>query len=569
MTKALDFQSMITALQEFWADYGCLIWQPYYSQLGAGTMNPATFLRALGPEPWNVAYVEPSVRPADGRYGDNPNRLQCFYQYQVILKPDPGNPQELYLQSLEAIGIDPTRHDIRFVEDNWESPVLGAWGLGWEVWMDGLEITQFTYFQQAGGYQLDPVSVELTYGLDRIAAPLQGVHGFQNIQWNQDRTFGDVNLAAEQEHSTYYFDVADVDRLRQMFDLFEAEAENARVQGLVLPAYDYVLKCSHTFNALDSRGAIGVTERQAYFARMRAQSAKVADLYLEQRQRLEYPWHEDTGETITSEVRGKKEVGKVDLVLPTSPAPFLLEIGTEEMPPGDLDDALKQIRETVPALLDDLRLTHGEVHVMGTPRRLVLHVENLAPCQSDHQEVVKGPPATRAFDKFGDPTKAAEGFARSKGVPVSALEVREMDGGSYVVANVHTVGRPAVEVLSESLPGLIEGIRFDKSMRWNSTNVSFSRPIRWLVAMFGEHPVSFEYADLTSSAYTRGLRFAVPEGRTVKDPADYFDFLSSVVRWLKTRPCWRRSPTWWKRRPLCVGVSIKPTFPSPAMCWCR
>ncbi len=290
MAQSTSFQSIIMNLQSFWSDMGCLIWQPYYSQVGAGTMNPATYLRVLGPEPWNVAYVEPSVRPDDGRYGENPNRLQQHYQFQVILKPDPGNPQEIYLKSLEAIGIDPKQHDIRFVEDNWESPALGAWGLGWEVWLDGQEITQFTYFQQAGGQILEPVSVEITYGLDRIAMALQNVRNFKDIHWNDDRTAGDVNLMAEYEHSKYYFELADVDRLRQMFSLFESEANAALEAGLVLPAHDYVLKCSHTFNILDTRGAIGVTERQAFFGRMRDLSRRTADMYAAQRQKMEYPW---------------------------------------------------------------------------------------------------------------------------------------------------------------------------------------------------------------------------------------------------------------------------------------
>ncbi|MCX8062521.1 MAG: glycine--tRNA ligase subunit alpha, partial [Anaerolineales bacterium] len=280
MKTEYSFQSIIMTLQDFWAKEGCLIWQPYYTQVGAGTMNPATALRVLGPEPWNVAYVEPSIRPDDGRYGENPNRLQMHYQFQVILKPDPGNPQEIYLRSLEALGIDPRSHDIRFVEDNWESPALGAWGLGWEVWLDGQEITQFTYFQQSGGQVLDPVSVEITYGLERIAIALQRVSSFREIQWNQAFTDGDVNLQAEQEHSKYYFEIADVERLRQMYDLFEAEANACLEQGLVLPAHDYVLKCSHTFNVLDTRGAIGVTERQAFFGRMRDLSRRVAEAYL-------------------------------------------------------------------------------------------------------------------------------------------------------------------------------------------------------------------------------------------------------------------------------------------------
>ena len=290
MKESLNFQSIIMNLQRFWADQGCLIWQPYYTQVGAGTNNPATYLRVLGPEPWKVGYVEPCIRPDDARYGENPNRLQQHYQYQVILKPDPGNPQEMYLNSLNALGIDPRKHDIRFVEDNWESPALGAWGLGWEVWLDGQEITQFTYFQQAGGINLEVPSVEITYGLDRIAMTLQHVRHFRDIQWSPDRTYGDVNLQGEVEHSTYYFEGADIERLRTMFDLFEGEALSALEKGLVLPAHDYILKCSHTFNVLDTRGAIGVTQRQQFFRRMRDLSRRSAEAFLEQRKQLGFPW---------------------------------------------------------------------------------------------------------------------------------------------------------------------------------------------------------------------------------------------------------------------------------------
>jgi glycyl-tRNA synthetase len=287
MTERLTFQQAILLLTQFWSDHGCLIWQPYNVEVGAGTMNPATTLRVLGPEPWSVAYVEPSVRPDDSRYGQNPNRMQQHYQYQVILKPDTGNPQELYLQSLETLGISRREHDIRFVEDNWESPALGAWGLGWEVWLDGQEITQFTYFQQSGGIALDPVSVEITYGLERIAMPLQRVRHFRDIRWNAEHNYGDMNLQGEQEHSRYYFEVADVERSRQLYNLYEKEAELALGKGLVLPAYDYLLKCSQTFNILDTRGVIGVTERQALFSRMREVAHGVAEQYLQQRQAQE------------------------------------------------------------------------------------------------------------------------------------------------------------------------------------------------------------------------------------------------------------------------------------------
>ncbi len=535
MTTPMNFQSIIMTLQDFWARQGCLIWQPYYSQVGAGTMNPATYLRVIGPEPWNVGYVEPSIRPDDGRYGENPNRMQMHYQFQVILKPDPGNPQEMYLKSLEALGVDPRQHDIRFVEDNWESPALGAWGLGWEVWLDGQEITQFTYFQQAGGLVLDPVSVEITYGLERIAIALQNVNSFRDIQWSPSLTDGDVNLQAEQEHSKYYFEIADVERLRQMYDLFEAEAQACLERGLVLPAHDYVLKCSHTFNVLDTRGAVGVTERQALFGRMRDLSRRVAEAYLDQRQRLEFPWlNEESAvgsqqpamDSLKSPVAG----GPASIVSGPLSAPFLFEIGTEELPASDLDAALEQLHTRLPEMLSMLRLSHGALHIYGTPRRLVAHVEDLAAQQDDVEQVFKGPPANRAFGPDGAPTPAAEGFARSKGVALADLQVREMDGGRYVAAVVRQAGRRAVEVLGEALPALVAGLRFDKSMRWNHSNVAFSRPIRWLLAIYGQadvcQVVPFEYAGLRSGNTTRGLRFRQPEEQRVRSPQEYFDFLA-------------------------------------------
>jgi glycyl-tRNA synthetase len=530
MDQPRNFQSIIMTLQDYWAEYGCLIWQPYYSQVGAGTLNPATALRVLGPEPWNVAYVEPSIRPDDGRYGENPNRMQMHYQFQVILKPDPGNPQDIYLKSLQALGVDPRRHDIRFVEDNWESPALGAWGLGWEVWLDGQEITQFTYFQQAGGQVLDPVSVELTYGLERIAIALQRVDSFRDIQWSPTLTDGDVNLQAEQEHSKYYFEVADVQRLRQMFDLFEAEAEACLASNLVLPAHDYVLKCSHTFNVLDTRGAIGVTERQAFFGRMRDLSRRVAEHYLEQRQHLEYPFL-DIAQGISDKASRDKELASFPSYLPPlpyplSPSPFLLEVGTEELPVGDLSAALAQLNQRVPALLDELRLEHGEVRIMGTPRRLVVWVADLSPRQPDQEQVIKGPPASRAFAADGTPTQAAQGFARSKGVQVSDLQVLEIDGGQYAAAIVRQEGKPAPQVLAEVLPGLIAALRFDKPMRWNSSNVFFSRPIRWLLALYGDQTVPFSYAGIVSGNITCGLRFHEPQEIQVQDPAAYFTALS-------------------------------------------
>ncbi len=285
----MNFQDMILTLNKYWGDAGCIIQQPYDVEKGAGTMNPATFLKALGPEPWNTAYVEPCRRPTDGRYGKNPNRLQHYYQYQVIMKPSPDNIQELYLGSLEALGLDLNQHDVRFVEDNWESPTMGAWGLGWEVWLDGMEITQFTYFQQCGGIDCKPVPVEITYGLERIAMYIQEVDSCYDITWVEGISYGDMFHQNEVDYSTYNFQHADIEMLFSLFDMYEKEAMNLIPKKLVLPAYDYALKCSHTFNLLDARGAISVTERTGYIARIRNLSRSCAKAYVEQREALGYP----------------------------------------------------------------------------------------------------------------------------------------------------------------------------------------------------------------------------------------------------------------------------------------
>lgn len=285
----MNFQQMTLTLQQFWAEQNCIVVQPYDVEKGAGTMNPMTFLRTIGPEPWNVAYVEPSRRPADGRYGENPNRLYQHHQFQVIMKPSPDNIQELYLESLSRLGIDPRHHDIRFVEDNWESPTLGAWGLGWEVWLDGMEVTQFTYFQQVGGIDCHPVAVEITYGMERLASYIQEKENVFDLEWVEGVSYGDVFKHPEYEHSKYTFEVSDVPMLFQLFSTYEAEAKRAMDENLVFPAYDYVLKCSHTFNLLDARGAISVTERTGYIGRVRNLARQVAATFLQERERLGFP----------------------------------------------------------------------------------------------------------------------------------------------------------------------------------------------------------------------------------------------------------------------------------------
>ncbi len=298
------FQETLLRLEEFWSSYGCALLQPYAGEVGAGTFNPATFFRVLGPEPWKAAYVEPSRRPKDGRYGENPNRLQNFYQYQVVLKPAPENVLEIYLESLRHIGIDTKKHDIRFVEDDWESPTLGAWGLGWEVWLDGQEVTQFTYFQQTGGFDLDPITAEITYGIERIACYLQGVERIMDLRWSRDLDWDDLFLQGEREWCVFNFEESDPSLLVEIFEKYEREAARLLKAGLALPGYDYVVKCSHTFNLLEARGAISVTERVSYIARVRKLARMAAGVYLKQREELGHPLLQSGGGAARAAVKG-------------------------------------------------------------------------------------------------------------------------------------------------------------------------------------------------------------------------------------------------------------------------
>ncbi|MDP6038774.1 MAG: glycine--tRNA ligase subunit alpha, partial [Candidatus Latescibacteria bacterium] len=495
MSDTLNFQDLIMKLERFWADNGCIIWQPYSEKVGAGTMNAATVLRVLGPESWNVAYVEPSYRPDDGRFGENPNRMQMHTQYQVILKPDPGDPQELYLNSLEALGLDRKEHDIRFVEDNWESPALGAWGLGWEVWLDGMEITQFTYFQQAGGMQIDPVAVEITYGLERIAMYLQGVNEVWQLQWNDTVTYGDILKKQEIEYCNYEFYWADVNRLKSMYDIFVAEAKSAIDRELAIPAHDYVIRCSHTFNLLDVRGAIGVTERARFFAQMRDLSRQVAETFAKQREEAEHPLAVALPPADESDTKAEDlpEVESADL---------LLEIGTEELPPADVVRSIEQLQTLMPKQLEEKNLTYDSIEVSGTPRRQYVLVKNLLGGQPDETKQARGPAIRVAYDNDNNPTRALQGFARGQGVDLSQIEQRD----EYVWAEVTIYGRKTQEILSELLPEIIGKLNFGKTMRWHSDGIAYPRPLRWIVALFGEQVVPFTYARAVTGRTSYGLR---------------------------------------------------------------
>lgn len=494
--QPLTFQEAAFRLQQFWAEQGCVILQPINTEVGAGTMNPATFLRVLGDKPWSTAYIEPSVRPDDSRYGDNPNRVQTHTQFQVILKPDTGHPIEQYLSSLKALGIDIASNDIRFVEDNWESPALGAWGLGWEVWLNGLEITQFTYFQQAGGFTLDPVSVEITYGLERILMALQRRSHFKEIEYAANVTYDEVFGRSEYEMSVYYLDAADVEVTRSLFDGHEHEALAMLERGLVVPAYRHLLALSHLFNVLDARGAVGIAERAGFFARMRRLSRGCAELWLSS--------GGSEAETPPAVAARPSEV--VEPVPAREPQTFVLEVGTEELPPGDVDIALDVLRREVPQMLAGLILGHGQVTVHATPRRIVVTVLDLVSGQEDRQDAISGPRANVAFDANGNPTKAAAGFAARHGLtPLDLTRITD-NGQEYVVANVEHRGRATVSVLADELAGLLEKVTFPRSMRWNASGAAFSRPVRWLLALLGADVVPFTFAGVTSGRTTRGLR---------------------------------------------------------------
>lgn len=525
-SPALTFQDLILRLHQFWASKGCLIWQPYNQIVGAGTMNPATFLRVLGPEPWDVGYIEPSVRPDDGRFGENPNRLYTHTQYQVILKPTPENSQELYLESLAAIGIDPSKHDIRFVEDNWAQPAIGAWGLGWEVWLDGLEITQYTYFQQVGGITLDPIPLELTYGLERIAMALQGVKNVFDLQWDEKRTYGDVKLQDEIERSQYAYNQSDVEFLHEQFDAIEAECKRTVARGLVAPAHDFVLQLSNVFNLLDTRGAIGVTERQRFLGRTRDLARTVAAAYVKQREAMGHPWLKEAGGKVAS----GKVAGGIAATLPLAtlpPATLLLEIGVEELPAHNVSEGKAQLEKWVPEVLKEARLAHGSIRVLATPRRFAVLVNEVAPQQSALEERAKGPAAKIAIGPDGKPTQAALGFAKKFGLGAEAIKVFDDGKQSYVYIERREEGKPAIEILRSVLPNLIAKLSFEKTMRWNSSNVSFARPLQWYVALLGQHVIPFEYANIASGNISTGPRGEGSPRFTVDHADDYERLLAA------------------------------------------
>ncbi|TRY19479.1 glycine--tRNA ligase [Tessaracoccus rhinocerotis] len=532
----LTMQDALRTLSDYWTSRGCLTWQPFNTEVGAGTMNPATVLRVLGPEPWDVAYVEPSVRPDDSRYGENPNRLQQHTQFQVILKPEPGNPQELYLGSLEALGIDLDAHDVRFVEDNWAQPAIGAWGLGWEVWLDGMEITQFTYFQQVGGQDLGPIPVELTYGMERILMAQQGVTHFKDIAYSRKPdgsivTYGEALGQQEYEMSRYYLDDADVDVNQRLYEAYVSEATRMVEARLPVPAHQYILKSSHAFNVLDARGAISTTERAKAFGTMRRLMRDTAALWIERREELGFP--------LLKQAEATEPVAPAlpEVASDAAPETFAFEIGVEELPPHVLPQTIGAVRDAVTAGLAASRLEHGEITVDGTPRRVFVVVDAVAAREPDAENLRKGPKWSAAFDADGNPTKPLQGFMRGQGVDLDAVVKAEVGGNEHACVRVPAPGRGVLEVLASIITDTVTGLRAEKNMRWSDPELSFSRAVRWVLALWGETVVPARISGLETGRRTylqRGTAAspqARPDGTVVghHDVATASDYLGKLA----------------------------------------
>ncbi len=512
----MNFQDLILTLQNYWGKRGCLIAQPYDVEKGAATFNPSTFLRSLGPEPFNAAFIEPCRRPKDGRYGDNPNRMQHYYQFQVVLKPSPLDILDLYIGSLREIGIDPEKHDIRFVHDDWESPTLGAWGLGWEVWLDGMEVTQFTYFQQVGGIDLKPIMGEITYGLERLCMYLQGVDNVFKLKYNDTVTYGDIYHQNEVQYSRHNFEESDAALHYKLFDSFEKECARLCAADLPAPAFDYCMKASHSFNLLDARGAISVNERQGYILRVRALAKMVAEAWLKNREGLGFPM-------MRAPLTPK---GGIPTMPPANgglggnrnppfgqTAPLLIELGVEEMPARVFKPLLEEMPRLIEKHLAPAKLDMQDVKIFVTPRRIVISAESMQTRQPDQKLALKGPPANVAQDASGQWTKAATAFAQKNNITIDQLKIED----GYLCANVEKIGRDALDILAEALPKIFAEIHWYKTMRWgDGEGASFVRPVTWLVALLGEQIIPISFAGIESSDQSRGHRFLHNKSIVVK-----------------------------------------------------
>lgn len=538
----ITFQQFLSRLTAFWEKQGCIIHQGYDLEVGAGTFNPATFLRCLGPEPYRAAYIEPCRRPTDGRYGTNPNRLQHYFQYQVILKPSPDNMQELYLQSLEALGFDLKEHDIRFVHDDWESPTLGAWGLGWEVWMDGMEITQYTYFQCVGGVDLKPITGEITYGIERLAMYLQKVNSIFDLQWNEDYTYGDIYRRNEVEWSHYNFEKASTDMWQRHFEDYEQEAKKIISEQFPIPAYDFVMKASHAFNLLDARGAISVTERTGYIARIRELARQIAEAYMSSREKQGYPLLERNKTHKKGSIPPAAETARLPEALLTAPPnsreDYLLEIGSEELPAGFVTLGSENLQKHVRALLAKEEIPYEGIEVYATPRRLSVYIRQLAKGKPAQSVEKKGPPVEQAYDTEGKLKPAGEGFFRTLGIQAPSLtsiqqakipgvEIRSIKDTAYLIGNLQHAGRATATILHEQLPSLILNLEFPKKMRWGDGELSYARPLHWIVSLFGQEVVPFHVGKILAGRTTWGHRQLAPKPCTLAKAQDYLGALQA------------------------------------------
>ena len=522
------FQDMILRLTNFWANHGCLFHQCYDLETGAATFNPITFLKALGPEPYNAAYVEPCRRPQDGRYGQNPNRLQLFHQFQVILKPSPENVLDLYLESLKAIGFDLTKHDIRFVHDDWESPTLGAWGLGWEVWIDGMEVTQFTYFQSVAGFSLKPVTAEIAYGLERLSMLLQNKTNLFDMQYNQDLSFRDVIMQNEIEWSTYNFEKSDPKMWFEHFDSFEKEAKRLVECKLPIPAYDFVIKASHAFNMLEARGVISTTERTGNILRIRELARLVAANYIESREVLGFPLLKQKPEEIIQ--TEKTDDHKLTF---SKKETFLLEIGCEMLPANYVNIGQNLLKKSIEDLFQKERLSFSKIETFAAPQRLAVIVHDLDTESKPLINEKKGPLISLAFDANGHLTQQGAGFLKSckinsdvtltdlKNQSIPELSILKLGEQDYLFVKNTEPSKKTFSILQTEIPAIMSSMVFPKNMRWASHPETFARPIRWILALLGSHKVPFAFAGVHSSNLTRGHAQYSPDFFEVKNPKCY------------------------------------------------
>lgn len=526
----LTFQQIILRLTEFWEKkQKCIIHHGHDLEMGAGTFNPATFLRCLGPESYKTAYVEPSRRPSDGRYGENPNRMQLFHQFQVIVKPSPSTIQQAYLESLQALGLDLKKHDIRFVHDDWESPTLGAWGLGWEVWCDGMEISQFTYFQAIGSLPLKPISVEITYGLERLAMFIQNKDSFYDMKWNDELTFHDIAHRSEVEWSTYNFEEASTSMWLRHFEDFEKEAKELIARHLPIPAYDFVIKASHAFNMLDARGAISVTERTGYIARIRDLARLVAIEYVSTREKLGFPLLAHEKPTAAKKLSALAKAPKFD---PRKRQDFLLEIGSEQLPATFVPIGCSNLEKAIRRLCEEHCLSFEDLQIFGTPQRLAILVKGLVEGTEEKEIVRRGPALASAFDAVGKLTPQGEGFLKSLGIAtlsldairkgkVTSLKIEKVKDTEYLFASIAQPGKSTFSLLAEELPKLIENLEFPKKMRWGTLDISYARPLHWIVALFGEKVIPFVVGDILSGRFSHGHAQLKPQKFPLKSPKEY------------------------------------------------